>query len=85
MLCHPQTMMLFTVLRMRIEASLRVLVPEIDLRILLKPTFKGSSSRSCRLWGRGVGAVSAVLVDAKARRDGGSLQSGDALDNEGLR
>jgi hypothetical protein len=26
-----------------------------------------------------------VLVDAKARRDAGSLQSGDALDNEGLR
>jgi len=85
MLHHPQTVMWFAVLRMRIEASLRVLVPEIGLRILLKPTFKGSSSRPCRLWGRGVGAASAVLVEAKARRDADPCNSGDALGNEGLR
>jgi hypothetical protein len=39
MLHHPQTMMLFTVLRMRIEASLRVLVRENWLKDIAETDF----------------------------------------------
>jgi hypothetical protein len=52
--------------------------------LLLRPIFKGSSSFLVDCGGAALALFRAVSVDAKAQRDAGSLQSGDALDNEGV-